>query len=780
MHRPTNHCTRRGLAALLMTMLLALAACGSDDADTSIVSQQLASADGGVLSIDAASSPLRGLRVTVPAGALSGDGETITVRHKDELPGPLGDAMRERGMTPLTPVIVFERIDGSRNFAKPLLLRLPVAPSALDGHEVMAAVWDDASASWLPLEVLAVDRAAGHVHALIGHFSQVVVFGYEPQVPLSVNTGFDMAVHGFEHPNPSTVFDNGDCYGISSFALWHWRTKRSFGGGLYRRFGGGDGSFFGDEVVREVMAAAQGLSLPANRSNTYTLDVLTGGAPSDPWPLDPRTYPNPLPGFDPLTLQRDVGYRTIAQLQATGPQLLLLATSAVAPVFHAVLVIGFSADGAGGGSFFAYDPNLPHPAAPLVIRWSPLRGFGVLQHPNFGAMDRFWLTSPESWFRPAEMQAVDDAAEAGQLSNFRKFALLNVNLGGGVQACVVGQDTPDRCNLRISENTNPVAFGANPPKAYHLSAFNRTLLAPLLSGVPLNDEGNVAQSVVADTALLGTSASTIEMIVAAAADSASRIEAQGLLSRYRAFLKAQIKPARLGIGGQVTPQGYKLYVTLDGAPLPAGAGSIGTLSWKLGGVPVGQTENGTALILPTATPPAEEVEVEVYEGLGDVANLPRARISFVDRYDVTLTWRKVSTGTPINTVCNGIGCGLFCGVGGTEEGQVERFVDRWSVSQGGIATLTATGESGEETLTGTYVPATGDIAVGWTDTAEVTPEGSALRFFSDGLGTWDLRLDPDGSIRGTFTDRTTTRWSFDGRQVSCSKTADYVAIPLPR
>lgn len=588
-------------------LALVLAGCGgggSQDATAlnSTVVQTVTSADGGIVAVDAVGSPLLGLQISFPAAALGGDSESITVQYRPDLPGEMQAALRELNAEPIGPTVVLSR-SGIGAFGEAVMLKLPARATALQAMDVLAMVWDPDLSRYVPLEVVSIDAEGGYVYVMTRHFSWFVVFGVPRMGPASINTGFDPAVHGFEHPNITTVYDNGDCYGITAFSRWHFQNRKS-GPGLYTRFGGGDRNFFGDGVVREIMAEAQDKTLtPNKRIYAALFDAPAFESASRDFL---RRYFPIAPGADLARRDMEIfhGRRLAALLRADGPQLLMIGSDKwrgnVAA--HAVLVYAYEAEVLGdGGTFVAYDPNYPYPAAPLRIKWSPATGFS-LTYPDSTVIGRFWVTAADTWASPQTMAAIESTAVEGSLKNFAAFDITNLKLASGAAACITTDAAATHCNLVTSVVGNQILGTAGVPIADRISIWNRSSDALLVDRTELTLGGAEAQYVpIALAELAAETATSAEIIVHEdSGASAENLEANGnYLTRYRAFSKVQVKPVRLALQGRNVPTGYEFSATLDGAPITV---STTRFAWRKNGQIVsGATES--LLVVPTGSAP---------------------------------------------------------------------------------------------------------------------------------------------------------------------------------
>jgi hypothetical protein len=94
----------------------------------------------------------------------------------------------------------------------------------------------------------------------------------------------------------------------------------------------------------------------------------------------------------------------------------------------------------------------------------------------------------------------------------------------------------------------------------------------------------------------------------------------------------------------------------------------------------------------------------------------------------------------------------------------------------GRATLSWDGD----TLMGPYTFESGSLSVSVNfPMREVTPQGSSVRFYSSGSMSLTGTYNPAaGTFSGTLTDKVTTHWALDARQVSCTSTSKVTGLEL--
>jgi hypothetical protein len=789
--------TRRAIVACTVVVMGSCGGSGgSGDAPPASFQQTVNAAAGGRITADARDSRIFGLQITVRPNSLQGESEVVSIESQDDLPGPLSPEMIRAGFQPLLPTLVLRR-SGTKDFNDPVLLRLPFSPQALADRDVIATVWEPETSSYQPLEIVAVDRQAGFVYALTRHFSLFNLFSYSVPEPPTVPAQFLPSVHGFEHPNISTTKfgDYGDCYGIASFSTWHWRRYRgqSLDRQLYNRFGNGDGSFAGDNLVREIMAEAQASGLNAGGSRIHTLLM---SAYPDGAELLAAGYSEPgAPRLTQTEVEVFQARRLAVQLSTFGPQLLVFRIGATGT--HAVVVYEYRANAlTSGGTFFAYDPNLPHPAAPLAIGWSAGEGFIPFTHPGYGFIDQFWVTGSDTWFSHQALASVEQRAINGLLTHFSGgVSTLNaLSPDGQSRFCLTTPTSGGICHIVTPPLPNlPVAGDpVRRPQTYVVAGWNRTRGVQAIDNALLGDDETKTEHIpVRAGALQPGTVETVELFAhtnsgnSGAGVSPEFIERRGYgITDYRAFTSIPLQIGELQLRARAAPDGFEVYATVDGRQVLPAAGDY--YEWSFNGSVLPSARSSTLKLTGAVLPsgqvlPVGKVSLQFKEGSRLELN-PTVEADFGNDYDATFTVRSAEVPPTIERECAGAGsrCSLFCGFGQTYTiGETFQAQDRWTPTLSGTVRYQSVSDI-TYAADGTFATRTGALSVQTVDPrVEVTPPGSQARYFSSGETSITATLSAvDGTIRGTYTDTVRTTWDVDGSVAECRFVADYVATPV--
>jgi hypothetical protein len=186
-----------------------------------IVAQATIDAAGGTLS-GPAGTPVEGITVTVPAGALS-ESTTLGLGYDD---GSFTNVSAEEQN-----VVMVLTSSGAHEFDQPLTISFPFTDSTL----IPVAFYIDDSGGLEVVNTLPVDWTAGQGSFMTWHASDYTWLNVDPASPKPVNNGFDVSGDGFPIDNtvPVKYAPDGRCLGMINFAKWY---KEKAGGSLGLEF----------------------------------------------------------------------------------------------------------------------------------------------------------------------------------------------------------------------------------------------------------------------------------------------------------------------------------------------------------------------------------------------------------------------------------------------------------------------------------------------------------------------------------------------------------------
>jgi len=185
------------------------------------------SSTGGVLEAEAAGSPLAGLRIEAPPGAVTGTARlavSCAEIRQAEIPGGA------RLASPLIEVHGLEALS-----AKPLKVRIPVR---LEKDQFAMGFYYDAATGLLEAMPL-LSCKPDAVTVTPRHFSAFLILAESRKILIGdCDSGFRPGTDDWQFGNPNTyAFPNGICEGMSLSAIWYFMEKRQKGApplhGLY-------------------------------------------------------------------------------------------------------------------------------------------------------------------------------------------------------------------------------------------------------------------------------------------------------------------------------------------------------------------------------------------------------------------------------------------------------------------------------------------------------------------------------------------------------------------
>lgn len=176
-------------------------------------------ASGGVVRVVKEGSPIDGLVITVPSGAVASAAE-FTVSSAEITGHQFGSSFH-----PVTPLLKIE--NGGGWSARTMTLRIPV-PAASAGAGLMAFYYDAAKGTLEGIPTLR--RGAGFLEVAVRHFSLIVVSDFQKEL-LEGGGGFDTFFepeeNGWSFVNYGSAVTDGNCAGMCIGAAYFYRNFSS-------------------------------------------------------------------------------------------------------------------------------------------------------------------------------------------------------------------------------------------------------------------------------------------------------------------------------------------------------------------------------------------------------------------------------------------------------------------------------------------------------------------------------------------------------------------------
>lgn len=180
---------------------------------------------GGTLT-GPAGTPVEGVVVTVPAGAVAAP-TTFTLGHD------VGGTFANVDPAELSGLVIVLDSDTQHEFGKPVSVEFPYS----DPVRFPIPYYLRPDGRFELVQPLPVDRSAGRGGFSTWHASPYTWVNKGPVVPTqAVWNGFEPSLDGFKFSNTkddSPYAPIGRCWGISAFTKWY---KETYGGGLYSQF----------------------------------------------------------------------------------------------------------------------------------------------------------------------------------------------------------------------------------------------------------------------------------------------------------------------------------------------------------------------------------------------------------------------------------------------------------------------------------------------------------------------------------------------------------------
>ena len=230
-----------------------------------VVAAQTIDASGGTITAPA-DSPLAGVVVNIPAGALSSPRQ-ISLSYDD---GMLTTVNGSPGK-----VISLDAGEGAQ-FGQPVHITVPT-----DGN-IVAPYYIDGSGHLHLVQISSIDRVNHTITFDTFHASLFTwIFGIETAyAPDGMDTSFKPGEDGFQVDNLGSTYNRGgECMGMSSFSLWYFENRKQGDGNFYPRFMTAVGTDSdGRSIVGQNVIATRAFISIAQQWNTYvpTLDQESG------------------------------------------------------------------------------------------------------------------------------------------------------------------------------------------------------------------------------------------------------------------------------------------------------------------------------------------------------------------------------------------------------------------------------------------------------------------------------------------------------------------------
>jgi len=329
---------------------------------------------GGIVEVTNPSSPLFGVKVEIPAGALDTNTNITISIHQSIEPTFPTSLKKVNAIVSLAPAGIY--------FNTPVTISIPYNSNNVSDKNMLGVyTYDRTTLSWNMLTLM--DMSSEVIKVLTQHFSLFQVAEYTEPLSNEGDTGFRPSINGFAIDNFVDDSDpGGHCWGMVAFAAWYWEYKQS-----------------------DVSLSVKYPECKAKNVIKETHHILKG-------------YINNFIDFS----HQDAAYVANAIMMGIDlgkPQLLALYNSSYFGSGHAVLVYGYKKNSDSLFIFSIYDPNYPADDNKQIIYKSggfePYGNYDVYRY--LGGL--FSLSSYESIYNLEMMPEIKNISPTGTISSKR-------------------------------------------------------------------------------------------------------------------------------------------------------------------------------------------------------------------------------------------------------------------------------------------------------------------------------------------------------------------------
>lgn len=296
--------------------------------DVTVTSKVIATT-GGTIVAGNNGTPIDGVQVQFPAGALASE-TNVSLGYNT---GSLTPNEGTYGGVALT-------LDtgSAKQFDQPVSITVPFT----DATKVPVPYYVDAAGKLHPMQLIKIDRTAKTFTFQTFHASWFTwIFGdtaYAPGPNDIVDTGYSPGNDSFQVMNNGDDYNRaGECFGMTSFSLWYYMDKKSSKGNFYPKYmnvvgtDSSGNSLFGQDII-----ATRAFTSITQQWNTYYSNIVQ----------------------DEIGLSQEDRYAAIRNiiLNTANPVLIYLWHTNGSPGAHSVLAYAFNHL---AGSISIYDPNYP-------------------------------------------------------------------------------------------------------------------------------------------------------------------------------------------------------------------------------------------------------------------------------------------------------------------------------------------------------------------------------------------------------------------------------------
>ena len=280
--------------------------------------------NGGTLLVSDPSSPIYGVTIQFPGGALP-QNTSVSVGYNT------GSLTPNRGIYSGVNLII--ETPGVEHFSQPVEIIVPFNDASGNAVPVPYFINEDGTLS--PAQLISINRVDNTFTFHAFHASLwtwiIDIFTDSPDT----DTGFRPLDDGFKIDNVGSSFSNGECLGMSTFSMWYYENKESSEGRFYPKFYDVLGQDHEGNSIRGQDVIATRAHISCHQYVIYYLGIFN----------------------QQMNLTAEERYNSITNaITNTLEPVLIILFEAAENVGHAVHAFGFD-DEDDEGQLFIYDPN---------------------------------------------------------------------------------------------------------------------------------------------------------------------------------------------------------------------------------------------------------------------------------------------------------------------------------------------------------------------------------------------------------------------------------------
>jgi len=224
--------------------------------DVNVTSKTIA-ATGGTIEAGSSGTPIDGVQVQFPAGALPAD-TNVSLGYNT------GSLTPNEGT--YAGVVLILKAGTVTQFDQPVTITVPFT----DTSKVPVPYYVDDSGKLHPMQLIKIDRTTETFTFQTFHASWFTWLfadtAYAPRPDDIVKTGYSPSDDGFQVINNGSEYNrSGECFGMTSFSLWYYMHKKSSKGNFYPEYmsvvgtDSSGSSLFGQDIIatRSFISIAQ-------------------------------------------------------------------------------------------------------------------------------------------------------------------------------------------------------------------------------------------------------------------------------------------------------------------------------------------------------------------------------------------------------------------------------------------------------------------------------------------------------------------------------------------